>query len=154
MRRARRTGAGRVVGALAVAAGTVVGLSACGNGNGQALAEQACAHVDRSVTDYLRSTRADTPPATVAQLVKQAERELRVALPLAAQANSADGSWNGLMTTISEISIVDEGHLLPSLRAQCVVADSNPNVNPQNPAGGGNGTTPQNVNPRPASPSG
>jgi hypothetical protein len=154
MRRARRTGAGRVVGVVAVAAGTVVGVSACGNGNGQALAEQACVHVHRSVTDYLRSTRADMSPATSAQLVKRADRELRAALPLAAQANSADGSWNALMTTISEISIVDEGHLLPSLQAQCVVADSNPNVNPQNPGGGGNGTTPQNVNPKPASPSG
>jgi hypothetical protein len=142
------------VGVVAVAAGTVVGVSACGNGDGQALAEQACVHVHRSVTDYLRSTRADTPPATAAQLLMRAERELRAALPLAAQANSADGSWNGLMTTISEISIVDEGHLLPSLRAQCVVADSNPNVNPQNPGGGSNGSTPQNVNPKPASPAG
>ena len=142
------------MGVVAVAAGTVVGLNACGNGNCQALAEQACVHVHRSVTDYLRSTRADTPPATAMQLVKRAEQELRAALPLAAQANSADGSWNGLMTTISEISIVDESHLLPSLQAQCVVADSNPNVNPQNPGVGGNGTTPQNVNPKPASPSG
>ena len=37
------------------------------------------------------------------------------------------------MTTISESATVDEGHLVPSLRAQCVVADANPNVNPQIP---------------------
>ena len=37
---------------------------------------------------------------------------------------------------------VDEGHLLPSLKAQCVVANTNVNVNPQN------------VNPNPASPAG
>ncbi len=42
------------------------------------------------------------------------------------------------MTTISEISTVDEGHLLPSLQAQCVVADANPNVNPQSPGNSGN----------------
>ena len=139
----------------AVVAGTVVGLSACSNGNGQALAQQACVHVHRSVTDYLRSTRADTPPATAAQLLKRADQELRAALPLAAQANSADGSWNGLMTTISEISTVDEGHLVPSLQAQCVVADSNANVNPQSPGNSGStGTAPQNVNPKPASPAG
>ena len=36
------------------------------------------------------------------------------------------------MTTISEGATVDEGHLVPALRAQCVVADTNPNVNPQN----------------------
>ena len=133
----------------------VVGVSACGNAGGQALAQEACVHVHRSVTDYLRSTRADTPPATAAQLLKRADEELRDALPLAAQANSADGSWNALMTTISEISTVDEGHLLPSLQAQCVVADANPNVNPQSPGNSGNtGTAPQNVNPKPASPAG
>ena len=55
------------------------------------------------------------------------------------------------MTTISEGATVDEGHLVPSLRAQCVVADNNQNVNPQTP---GTGTTPKNVNPKPASPAG
>jgi hypothetical protein len=135
--------------ALALA-GSVVGLSACGGGGGQALAQQACVHVQRSVRDYLASTVAGTPPATVARLQAQADEELRVALPLAAQANSDDGSWNSLMTTISEGATVDEGHLLPSLRAQCVVADSNPNVNPQSPGS----TVPQNVNPAPASPTG
>jgi len=129
----------------------VVGLSSCSDQGGQALAQQACVHVNRSVQDYLRSVRVGTPPATVDLLQKEADQELRTALPLAAQANSDDGSWNSLMTTISEGATVDEGHLVPSLRAQCVVADSNPNVNPQNP---GSGTTPQNVNPNPASPAG
>ncbi len=82
---------------------------------------------------------------------------------MAAAANSDDGSWNALMTTISEGATVDEGHLVPSLRAQCVVANANQNVNPQSPGGNsgnsGNGgstssTTPQNVNPEPASPAG
>ena len=58
------------------------------------------------------------------------------------------------MTTISEGATVDEGHLVPALRAQCVVADTNPNVNPQIPGNSGNSTTPQNVNPEPASPAG
>jgi len=129
----------------------VVGLSACSDQGGQALAQQACVHVNRSVADYLRSVRAGTPAATVALLQKEADQELRAALPLAAQANSDDGSWNSLMTTISEGATVDEGHLVPSLRAQCVVADSNQNVNPQTP---GAGTTPQNVNPKPPSPAG
>lgn len=134
---------------VAVAAGAV-GLSACSGQDGRALAQQACVHVHRSVQAYLRSTVAGTPPATVARLQTEADRELRAALPLAAQANSADGSWNALMTTISESATVDEAHLIPGLRAQCVVADANQNVNPQSPAG----TTPQNVNPNPASPAG
>ncbi len=129
----------------------MVGLSACSDQGGQALAQQACVHVNRSVADYLRSVRAGTPAATVALLQKEADQELRAARPLAAQANSDDGSWNSLMTTISEGATVDEGHLVPSLRAQCVVADSNQNVNPQTP---GAGTTPQNVNPKPPSPAG
>ena len=133
MRRTRRPGAGRVAAVALTVAGSVVGLCACGNGGGQALAQQACVHVHRSVSEYLRSTRAGMPPAAVAQLQKEADQELRAALPLAAQANSDDGSWNSLMTTISEIAVVDEGHLVPALRAQCVVADTNPNVNPQSP---------------------
>ena len=103
------------------------------------------------MADYLRSTRVGTPPATVASLQRKADQELRAALPLAAAANSDDGSWNSLMTTISEGAAVDEGHLVPALRAQCVVADTNPNVNPQSP---GERPNPQNVNPNPASPAG
>ena len=131
-----------------------LGLSACSNGGGQALAQQACVDVNRSIADYEHANRPGTPPATAARLLREADVELRAALPLAAQANSDDGSWNALMTTISEISVVDEGHLVPALRAQCVVADANANVNPQNPGGGNTGTAPQNVNPKPASPAG
>jgi hypothetical protein len=121
------------------------------------LAQQACVHVNRSVTDWVDAQRAGTPAATVAALQQRAEQQLRLALPLAAAANSDDGTWNSLMTTISEIETVDEGHLVPALRAQCVVADSNQNVNPQNPNGnsdvGGSGNSPPtaNVNPKPAS---
>jgi hypothetical protein len=132
-------------------AGTALGLSACSSQGGQDLAQQACVHVHRSVTDYLQAVRAGTPPAVAAQLQKEADQELRAALPLAAAANSDDGSWNSLMTTISEGATVDEGHLVPSLRALCVVADTNQNVNPQSPSGN---STPQNVNPKPASPAG
>ncbi len=130
-----------MLGVLIVAGG--VALSACGgDGGGQTLAQQACVHVHRSVAYYERSVAPGTPAASVAELQKKAAQELRVALPLAAEANSDDGSWNSLMTTISESADVDEGHLLPSLKAQCVVANTNVNVNPQN------------VNPNPASPAG
>jgi hypothetical protein len=135
-----------------------VGLAACSSAqDGQALAQQACVHVNRSVSDWVDSLRAGTPVATATALQRRAEQQLRLALPLAAAANSDDGTWNSLMTTISEIETVDEGHLVPALRAQCVLADSNPNVNPQNPNGnsgvGGGGNTPPtgNVNPKPAS---
>ncbi len=125
--------------------------------DGQALAQQACVHVNRSVADWVDSQRAGTPTATAASLQQRAAQQLRLALPLAAAATSDDGTWNSLMTTISEIESVDEGHLVPALHAQCVVADSNQNVNPQNPNGnsgtGGRHNSPPtaNVNPKPAS---
>ena len=141
-----------------VAAGAVTGLAACDSqGNGQALARQACVHVHQSVRDWLRSTVPGTPPATVAELQKEAEQQLRDALPLAAAANSDDGTWNALMTAISESATVDETHLIPSLRGQCAVADTNVNSNPQNPQNQQNPQNPQkpantpntaNVNPR------
>jgi hypothetical protein len=144
---------------MALAAGAALGLSACSSQGGQNLAQQACVYVRSSVADYQRAVDPSTSPAAAAQLQKKADQELREALPLAAAANSDDGSWNSLMTTISEIATVDEGHLVPALRAQCVVANSNPNVNPQpasSNSGSGNTVTtqPQNVNPEPASPAG
>lgn len=139
-------------------------LAACSSvQDGQALAQQACVHVNRSVGDWVDSQRAGTPAATAAALQQRAAEQLRLALPLAAAANSDDGTWNSLMTTISEIGSVDEGHLVPALHAQCVLADSNQNVNPQNPNGntgggvgggsGGSHNSPPtaNVNPKPAS---
>jgi hypothetical protein len=158
MRRAGRPGALRVVAVGALATGAALGLSACSSQGGQGLAQQACVHVKLSVADYQRAVNPTTPTAAAARLQKEADQELREALPLAAAANSDDGSWNSLMTTISEGANVDEGHLVPALRAQCLVANANPNVNPQSPSSNsgssGNTTQPQNVNPEPASPAG
>ncbi len=141
MRRARSlTG----LGAVAVVA--ALALSGCGQSGGQALARQACVHVNRSIHDFTLAGAPTTTASAAAALRTEADQELRIALPLAAQANSADGSWNSLMTAISEINTVDEGHLMPSLKAQCKVADTNVNVNP---AGGNTNTgNTANVNPQ------
>jgi hypothetical protein len=122
-----------VTSALLVSIGFV--LSGCGLQTGQDLAQQACSHVRLSVRDYTRSVHPGLAPASVAQLQRKSEAELRSALPLAAAANSKDGSWNSLMTTISEGATIDEAHLIPALKAQCVVADTNLNVNPSSSAG-------------------
>ncbi len=129
----------------AVVLSATVTLSACSQQSGLNLARQACVHVNRSLHDYALSLHPGVSAAAVAQLRSQADAELRAALPLAAAANSDDGSWNALMTTISEDATVDETHLIPSLRAQCVQADTNQNVNPQN-------VNPQNVNPQNVNP--
>jgi hypothetical protein len=129
----------------AVALVAILSLSACGQQSGLDLARQACVHVNHSLADYALSSQAGTSAARSAQLHREAASELRTALPLAAAANSDDGSWNALMTDISETATVDEGHLAPSLKAQCLQATTNVNVNPQN-------VNPQNVNPQNVNP--
>ena len=151
MRAARRRGAGRGLVLAAVTVGASVGLSACSQGNARDLARQACVHVERSVQAWTQSTRPGTSAADSARLQRQAVDELRTALPLAAAANSDDGSWNSLMTTISEGGTVDESHLVPALKAACAAANSNPDVNPQSPAPGPGAPQPPdtaNVNPQ------
>jgi hypothetical protein len=119
-------------------------LSACWD-SGEDLARQACVHVNRSVRYFEASAKPNVPPPVASRLRRQASTELRAALPLAAQANSADGSMNSLMTTISEGATVDEAHLVPALKGQCAQVDTNVNVNPT-PGG-----TNANVNPTPGS---
>ena len=46
------------------------------------------------------------------------------ATPSAAAATSIDGSWNALMTTISEAQRVPLENLVPSLTRLCQVANS------------------------------
>ena len=107
--------------ALLVVVGTAIGLSACAN-DGLSLARQACVKVDASLTLYGRSTHA-ADPATAAREQQQATLDLEEALPLAAQANSADPQWNPLMTTLQELGRNSEAHLVAALRAQCTQAD-------------------------------
>jgi hypothetical protein len=148
----QRTGRGTAALVATVITGGLV-LSACSETSGLTYAQQACAHVHRSIVAFAQSATPDMPAATAASLRQKADNELRAALPLAARANSADGSWNSLMTTISESATIDEGHLVPALRATCAVANSNQNVNPQSP---GTSNTPNthntpntaNVNPK------
>jgi hypothetical protein len=129
VRRGRRS----LIGFGATALAALFGLSACGQQDGSALARQACVHVKLSVRDFELSTNPALPEAQAARLRTAADAELRAALPLAAAANSADGSLNSLMTTISESATVDEAHLVPALKGQCAQVDTNVNVNPDNP---------------------
>ena len=111
-----------------LAAGTVVvvglgaTLAACGNG-GTALAQQACAHVDRSLTLLVEASH-QSDSAVSAHLHQQAYLQLRQALPIAAQAAYHDGQWQSLMTTVAECNRVPESILVQSLRDQCRQADS------------------------------
>ncbi len=115
--RIRRLAAGTVV---VVGLGTT--LSACGN-DGSALAKQACAHVDRSLS-LLTKASLQADAATATRLRQQAYIQLRQALPIAAQAAYRDGQWQSLMTTVSESNRVPEATLIQALRAQCQQANS------------------------------
>lgn len=123
-------------GAAALLLGGSLLLSACGN-NGLTLARQACVHVNASLSLYEKSLQ-DTDPTRAANQVRRATEQLELALPLAAQANSADPQWNPLMTTLQEIGRNSEANLVAALRAQCTQAAQ---PNEQAPVVGGTPTT-------------
>ena len=106
---------------LVIVAGCGLGLSAC-SGNGKALAQAACVHVNRSIA-LDKDATADTDPTTAANLNREAYIQLVDALPIAAQAAGKDSQWQALMTTVSESSRVSESHLVGALTDQCGVAD-------------------------------
>jgi hypothetical protein len=104
--------------AVLVAVGLLV--SACSN-SGLSLARQACTHVDRSIRLYARAEH-DTDATTARREQTEATAQLEEALPLAAAANSANPTWNPLMTTLQEIGRMSESNLIPALEAQCAAA--------------------------------
>ncbi|HLG68780.1 MAG TPA: hypothetical protein VKV36_13040 [Acidimicrobiales bacterium] len=118
---ARRRGA-RSAALVVIAVGALA--SACGTPSGDALAQRACAHVDRSLHLYREAQQTRDPRQALAWR-NQALDELRAALPLAAQAtSSSNGQWVALETTISESARVDEGELLVALRQECAAVDN------------------------------
>ena len=133
MRRPLPRGRRPLIGLGATAVGAVLCLSGCGQQSGEALARQACTHVDLSVRYFELSTKTNISTSEAATLRTKADAELRAALPLAAAATSDNGNLNALMTTISEGATVDEAHLVPALKGQCKSISTNVNVNPQSP---------------------
>lgn len=119
-------------------------LGACSN-NGLSLARQACLQVNASIHLY-EQAQQDTNPARAARQARKATQHLETALPLAAQANSADPQWNPLMTTLQEVGRNSEAHLVPALRAQCTQAaqpnEEAPIVSPQPSGSTGTSTVP------------
>ena len=120
---ALRAKLGRLAAGSVLALGLGSALSACGSGNGTALAKQACTHVDRSI-GLLKESALQSDKTDAARLTQRAYIELRDALPIAAKAAYLDGQWQALMTTVSESNRVPETTLTTALAAQCRVADS------------------------------
>jgi hypothetical protein len=108
--------------AAALVVGIGLSLSACGN-SGTTLAQQACAHINRSIA-LLKKSEHHSNPSEAAKLQLEAYNQLRDALPITAEAAYDDGQWQALMTTVSESNRVPETLLVGALQQQCTAADS------------------------------
>jgi hypothetical protein len=105
--------------ALAVAALGLLTSSCSSNAAGQG--SEACRYVHSSLKLFsaslddskARHTRAANRESS------QALTDLRLALPLAAQAAGSDGNWQPLMATLSESNRVPEVNLVHALTQQC-----------------------------------
>jgi hypothetical protein len=117
--------AAALVGAALV--GVALVTSACST-SGLTLARQACADVATSIRIYT-SAEHDTNVERADSMVTEAAARLEEALPLAAQANSANPAWNPLMTTLQEMGRTSEANLIPALEAQCSAA-AHPSTSP------------------------
>jgi len=126
--RARWSRVGPAVTVAVVLSGGGALLSGCASA-GSALARQACVHVDASIRLFTRAEHATSAARARAEVVRAAG-ELNDAEQLAAQANSADPSYNPLMTTLQEIGRTSEANLIPALRAQCAAAQSSTATSP------------------------
>jgi hypothetical protein len=138
----RHTWARRRIGVLALCSGVLsaAALTACSNGDGAALARQACQHVDRSIALY--NTSVTTPSAALADARRnQALAQLQQALPLAANAASVAKQFQALMTTLAQGAHLPESDLVHALSAQCAAAQSSSQLGP-GPAPGSSLTTP------------
>jgi hypothetical protein len=80
--------------------------------------------VHRALVLQSRSEAKGLSSTAVSSLQAQAMSELLKGSPAAAAATSSDGSWNALMTTISEAQRVPLHDLVPALTRLCQVADS------------------------------
>lgn len=104
--------------------GLPLAASACGNANGTALAKQACGHVEKALHLLSTAGRASTDAVAATHDRAEAVAELRVALPIAAQAAAEAAQFAPLATTLSETNRVAATVLVPALSQQCFAAST------------------------------
>ena len=113
--------------ALAVAAPLLVAslaLSSCGVGGAVTEARASCVFVHRALVLQAKSEVPGLSSAEQGRLQANALSELLKGTQSAADATSADGSWNPLETTINEAERVPVENLVPALTRLCKVANS------------------------------
>ncbi len=101
-----------------------IALSACGTGSAVADARTSCNYVQRALVLQAQSEAKGLSSSARDALQGRAMGELLRGTSSAAAATSADGSWNPLMTTISEAERVPLQDLVPALKRMCQVANS------------------------------
>jgi hypothetical protein len=117
----------RLTRVVAVAAPLLVAslaLSSCGVGGAVTDARASCVFVHRALALQARSDAPGISPGEQNRLQANALSELLKGTQPAADATSADGSWNPLETTINEAERVPMQNLVPALTRLCKVANS------------------------------
>jgi hypothetical protein len=99
-------------------------LSSCGEGGAVTDARTSCRFVHKAIALQDQSNAAGVSASRKAQLQADALSELLKGTQSAANATSADGSWNVLQTTINEAERVPLTNLIPALQNICKVANS------------------------------
>lgn len=106
----------RGLAAFAAVAASAAGLSACGGGpNADALA--ACRGVHQASVAFNRSLH--DRGAAAARDLEDAKRDLADVSQDAGLANSADGSYNALMTLLQQAQDLPLANVMPALRSTC-----------------------------------
>ena len=114
-------GLSRRLAAAATALATAVLLASCGGGtNPDALA--ACKGIKAALADYDASQHAATPQERAA-LLRDAHHQVARVQGDAALANSADGSYDALMTIVQEAEVMPFHDVAAALRAACSSID-------------------------------
>jgi hypothetical protein len=90
-------------------------LSAC-SGSGSDV-KQACDHIKRAERFIVLAKTTSGP--TARHLGWQAEHQLALAEPLAAQAAGVDPSWDALQANLQQAHSIPTRMIMPALRADC-----------------------------------
>jgi hypothetical protein len=111
----------RRLAAAATALAAAVVLASCGGGtNPDALA--ACKGIKAALADYDASRHAT--PRRAAALLRDAHHQVARVQEDAALANSADGSYDALMTLVQEAEVMPFHDVADALRAACSAIDA------------------------------
>jgi len=105
------------------------GLAGCADQAAFGLVQQACHHVEISLSLY-RSSQSQSDPALAAHDLAQAQSQLQTASPLATEAAGEAPQWQALMATLAENTRLPESDLVHALSAQCASVRDGGNLVP------------------------